>query len=57
MNDVSVEAPRVIHDYIEIIDELENLEQIITPLKYRRCCYNVLEVIKAIVKHFKIKSK
>ena len=57
MNDVSVEAPRVIRDYIEIIDELENLEQIITPLKYRRCCYNVLEVLKAIVKHFKIKSK
>ena len=56
MNNVSVEAPRVIHDYIEIIDELENLEQIITPLKYRRC-YNVLEVLKAIVKHFKIKSK
>ena len=44
-------------NYVEIINELENIEQIITPPKYRRCCYNVLEVLKAIVKHFKIKSK
>ena len=71
------------HNYVEIIYELENIEQIITPPKYRRCCYgfleflktlmasagrlqsnhpsgcryNVLEALKAIVKHFKIKSK
>ena len=44
-------------DYLEVIDEIENIEQIITPPKYRRCCYNIFEVLKAIVKHFKIKSK
>ena len=56
MNDASVKVSRGIRDYIEIIHEFENIEQIIAPPKYRRCCYNVLEVLKAIVKHFKIKS-
>ena len=44
-------------EYLEVIDEIEKIEQKITPPKYRRCCYNILEVLKAIVKHFKIKSK
>ena len=60
MNDVSAEVSRDIRDYnnyVEILNELEKLDEIITPPKYRRCCYNVLEVLKAIVKHFKIKSK
>ena len=57
MNDASAEVSRRIRDYIEIINELEKLDEIITPPKYRRCCYNVLEVLKATVKHFKIKSK
>ena len=38
------------NNYVEIINELENIEQIITPPKYRRCCFNVLEVLKAIIK-------
>ena len=42
---------------LKIINELEKLDEMITPPKYRRCCYNVLEVLKAIVQHFKIKSK
>ena len=60
MGDASPEASRGIRDYddyLEVIDEIEKIEQIITPPKYRRCCYNVLEVLKAILKHFKIKSK
>ena len=44
-------------DYLEVINEFQDIEQIITQPKYRRCCYHVLEVLKAIVKHFKIKSK
>ena len=60
MGDASPEASRGIRDYddyLEVIDEIGKIEQIITPPKYRRCCYNVLEVLKAILKHFKIKSK
>ena len=57
MNGVSADASRGVRDYIEIINEWENIEQIITPPKYRRYCYDVLEVLKASVKHFKIKSK
>ena len=57
MNDASAEASRSIRDYIKIINELEKLDEIITPPKYRRCCCNVLEVLKEIIKHFKIKSE
>ena len=42
-------------DYIEIINEIEHIEQIVTPPKYRRCCYNLLELMKAIIQYFKIK--
>ena len=44
-------------EYLEVIDEIEKIEQIITPPKYRRCCYTALEALKAVVKYFKIKSK
>ena len=60
MGDASPHASRGIRDYddyLEVIDEIEKIEQIITPPKYRRCCYNVLEVLKAVIKHVKIKSK
>ena len=30
-------------EYLEVIDELEKLDTIITVPKYRRCCYNSLE--------------
>ena len=43
-------------DYIEIINEIEHIEQIVTPPKYRRSCYNLLEIIKAIIQYCKIKS-
>ena len=42
-------------DYIEIINEIE-IEEIVTPLKYRRCCFNLLEFMKAIIQYCKIKS-
>ena len=33
-------------DYLDVIDELEKLDTIITVPKYRRCCYNSLELLK-----------
>ena len=45
-------------NYIERIDEIEDVEQIlITTPKYRRCCYNLLEIAKILVKYFKSKTK
>ena len=43
--------------YIDMIDELEKIEEIITPPKYRRCCYNLLELIKSLLMVIKIKSR
>ena len=43
-------------DYIEIINEIEKIEEIVLPNKYRRCCYNLLEFMKAIIQYCKIKS-
>ena len=43
-------------DCIDVISELENIEEIIMPNEYRRCCYNLLEFIKAIIQYCKIKS-
>ena len=43
-------------DYIEIINEIENIEEIVLPNTYRRCCYNLLEFMKAIIQYCKIKS-
>ena len=44
-------------DCIEIINEIEKIEEKITPPKYRRCCFNLLEFMKAIIQYCKIKSK
>ena len=52
MNDASAGASRSIRDYIEI----ENIEQTRASPDYLRCCYNVLEVMKALVMHIKIES-
>ena len=42
----------------ELIDEIEDVEQIIiTSPKYRRCCFNLLEISKIFVKYFKYKAK
>ena len=43
---------------VDIIDDIEEVEQIIiTTPKYRRCCYNLLEIVKVFAKNFKYKSK
>ena len=42
-------------DCIDVINEIEHIEEIIMPNKYRRCC-NLLELMKAIIQYFKIKS-
>ena len=44
-------------DYIEIINEIEHIEQIVTPPKYRRCYYNLLELVKTFIMYFKNKKK
>ena len=45
-------------NFVDLIDEIEDVEHlIITTPKYRRCCYNVLEIAKVFVKYFKSKSK
>ena len=43
-------------DCIDVINEVEHIEEIIMPPKYRRCCYNLLELMKAIIQYCKIKS-
>ena len=43
--------------YISVINEIETIEEIITPPKYRRCCHSLLELIKAIVIYLKEKRK
>ena len=45
-------------NFVDIIDDIEEVEQIIiTTPKYRRCCYSLLEIAKIFVKYFKSKSK
>ena len=45
-------------NFVDIIDDIEEVEQIIiTTPKYRRCCYNLLEIVKVFAKYFKYKSK
>ena len=41
-------------DYIEIINDIEKIEEVVTPPKYRRCCFKLLEFMKAIVQYCKI---
>ena len=40
-------------NYIDLIDNIEEIEQIITPPKYRRCCLNMLELCKVLINYFK----
>ena len=44
-------------DYINIIDEVENIEQvIITDNKIQKCCYYSLELIKLGIQYIKNKN-
>ena len=44
-------------DYINIINEVENLEQVvITDNKIKRCCYYSLELIKLGIQYIKNKN-
>ena len=44
-------------DYIDIIDEVENLEQVvITDNKCKKVCYFVLEIIKFVIQYIKNKN-
>ena len=44
-------------DYIDIIDEVENIEQvIITANKIKKCCYYSLELIKLGIQYIKNKN-
>ena len=36
-------------DYLEVIDEIEKIEEIITVPKYRRCCHGFLEFLKTLM--------
>ena len=40
-------------EYLEVLDELQKLDTIISVPKYRRCCYNSIELLKLIVCYFK----
>ena len=44
-------------DYIDIIDEVENLEQVvITDNRCKKVCYFVLEIIKFVIQYIKNKN-
>ena len=43
--------------YITVIDELEKIDELLAPPKYKRCCYGFLEFLKSLLMLFKIKSK
>ena len=44
-------------DYIDIIDEVENLEQVvITDNRCKKVCYFVLEIIKFVIQYVKNKN-
>ena len=44
-------------DYIDIIDEVENLEQVvITDNRCKKVCYFVLEIIKFMIQDIKNKN-
>ena len=42
---------------VEVINEIETIEQIVFPRKYKRCCHSLLEMIKAVVTYLKNKKK
>ena len=44
-------------DYIDIIDEVENIEQVvITDNRFKQICYFVLELIKFVIQYIKNKN-
>ena len=44
-------------DYIDIIDEVENLEQVvITDNRCKKVCYFVLEIVKFMIQYIKNKN-
>ena len=44
-------------DYIDIIDEVENLEQVvITDNRCKKVCYFVLEIIKFVIQYIRNKN-
>ena len=44
-------------DYIDIIDEVENLEQVvISDNRCKKICYFVLEIIKFVIQYIKNKN-
>ena len=44
-------------DYIDIIDEVENIEQVvITDNRCKKVCYFVLEIIKFVIQYIKNKN-
>ena len=44
-------------DYIDIIDEVENIEQVvITDNRCKKICYFVLEIIKFVIQYIKNKN-
>ena len=44
-------------DYIDIINEVENLEQVvITDNKIKKCCYYSLELLKLGIRYIKNKN-
>ena len=43
-------------DYIDIIDEVENEQVIITDNKIKKCCYYTLELIKLGIQYIKNKN-
>ena len=41
-------------DYVDIIDEVENLEQVVlTDNRCKKVCYFVLEIIKFVIQYIK----
>ena len=41
-------------DYINIVDEMENIEQVlITDNRFKKVCYFVLELIKFVIQYIK----
>ena len=62
MGDAPADASRDLYacdhdDYLEVLDELEKLDTIITVPKYRRCCYNSIKLLKLVVCYFKNMKK
>ena len=35
--------------FVTVIDELEKIDELIAPPKYKRCCYGFLEFLKALM--------